>query len=347
MAKKFFYNKVYNTKRTIINAIIIGVCIIGIIVCFIVTSNFQGESHQQSSGEVSIKNEVTVETNEEFTKEIFFSKIDSNVNLDDIDLTFGLDYDITKVGSYTATLTINGEKYPVTLNVVDTLKPELSLKDLNVEEGKKYVAQDFVESCADNSKKECTISFYKDAMDEEGHAINYSNYTKPGKYEIKISATDESGNQIVKDATLIIGKVEVTPSEPEKEDPPVTTTCKYGNNVYDTNKYLIAIDITNNKCAVSLDLYKDGTTTKEINKLMETETTRIKKDVEALNLTGTLALNRKVTAVINTTGNGIVGYELKMTVTITNKNKSDKIVEYKVNKNGKRVFITNPHNLSK
>ena len=66
----------------------------------------------------------------------------------------------------------------------------------------------------------------------------------------------------------------------------------------------------------------------------------------ALNLTGTLALNRKVTAVINTSGSGIVGYELKMTVTITNNGKSETIAEYKVNNAGKRVFITNPYKLA-
>ena len=70
MAKKFFYNRVYNTKRTIINIIIIGVCIIGVIVCFIITSNFQGKSNKPK-GELSIKKEVTVEINEDFSKEIF------------------------------------------------------------------------------------------------------------------------------------------------------------------------------------------------------------------------------------------------------------------------------------
>ena len=44
MAKKFFYNRVYNTKRTIINLIIIGVCVIGVIICFVVTPNVDEES---------------------------------------------------------------------------------------------------------------------------------------------------------------------------------------------------------------------------------------------------------------------------------------------------------------
>ena len=87
--------------------------------------------------------------------------------------------------------------------------------------------------------------------------------------------------------------------------------------------------------------------TEEINKLMESESTRIKKDINKLNLSGKLTLNRKVTAVVNTAGDGIVGYELTLVVLTTNNNKNTTVVEYKVNQDGKRVFITNPYNISK
>jgi len=107
----------------------------------------------------------------------------------------------------------------------------------------------------------------------------------------------------------------------------------------------VAIDVTTNKCAVSLDLYKNASMTAEINKLMETESISIRKDVDALNLSGTLALNRKVTAVINSTGDGIVGYQLQMTVTSTKNNKTETVVDYKVDSDGKRVFSTNPYKL--
>lgn len=349
MAKKFFYNKVYNTKRTIINAIIIGVCIIGVIVCFIIVSNFEGESHSVKPGNLSIKNEVSVEVNEKFTNDIFFSKIE-NVDIEDIEVNFSLDYDISKVGKYDVTLIINEKNYSTVLNVIDTIMPELTLKNVEIEKNKTYSANDFVKSCSDNSKQDCNISFYKDGIDEEGKTIDYSKFTEKGTYQVKIAATDDSGNQTVKEATLTIGNSNNnnetgngnTGTGNETTTP---TTCKYGDNSYDKDNYLIAVDITTNKCAVSLDLYKNESMTKEINKLMDAETTSIKKDVEALNLTGTLALNRKVTAVINNSGSGIVGYELRMTVTITNKGKVETVAEYKVNSNGKRVFITNPYNL--
>ena len=343
MAKKFFYNRVYNTKRTIINIVIIGVCIIGIIVCFILTSNFQGENKKTPEGELSIKNEATVEVNEEYTNDIFFSKIE-NVDLSKIKIDYEEDYDIAKVGKYDVKITVDGKSYDSSINVVDTTKPELALKEYTIASGNKYSANDFVDTCKDNSNEKCNIAFYTEGVDEEGKSITYDAYSKAGTYAVKISATDSTGNQTVGETKLTITAKNTTTKPPVQEEPkPVN--CKYGNGDYDSENYLLAINITTNNCAVSLDLYKNATTTKEINQLMETETTRIKKDVEKLNLTGTLALNRKISAIVNKTGDGIVGYELKMTVTITNNGDSSVITEYKVDKDGKRVFIQNPHNL--
>ena len=330
MAKKFFYNKVYNTKRTIINAIIIGVCIIGIIICFVITSNFQGESHNNNTSNLSIKSEATVEINEEFSNEIFFSKIE-NVNLEDIEIKYPLNYDISKIGKYNVTIVINEKNYST------------------IAAGTAYSVNDFVEKCEDNSKIECNLSFYTDGLDEDGNSIDYSKYKDEGTYSIKISAIDEAGNKTIKETKLTIGNTENISGNENNSDNDANTsnnTCKYGDNTFDTKNYLLASDITSNNCAVSLSSYKDETMTKEINKMMDVETTKIKKDVEALNLTGTLALNRKVTAIINTSGNGIVGYELKMTVTITNNDSVETVAEYKVNSNGKRVFITNPYKLA-
>lgn len=337
MAKKFFHNRVYNTKRNIINAIIIGVCIIGVIICFIVVSSFEGEDHRQENGNISIKNETTIEINEAFTKDIFFSKVE-NVDLEKIEIKYF--EDITKIGRYEVIIVINDKDYTSILNVVDTKIPELTLKDVTIDKGKTYTPYDFVENCSDNSNSDCKISYY-DGQDEDGNVIDYSKYTEPGNYEIKISALDDAGNQTFKIAKLTIKSSNSTGNTP----PPKPVSCKYGNGTYDTNSYLLAVNVTTNNCAVSLDLYNDAAMTAKINKIMDTETTKIKKDVEALKLTGTLALNRKITAVTNTSGNGIVGYEIKMIVTINNKDKIENVVEYKVNSEGKRIFISNPYKL--
>lgn len=348
MAKKFFYNRVYNTKRTIINVVIIGACIIGVIICFIVTSNFQGENKNKNKDRNLNLTEARVEVNSTFTNEVFFSKIE-NVDVNDLKVTYPSNYDISKVGSYSVIIEIDGKKYNTTLIVEDTTKPVLKLKDVTINAGESYSASDFVESCEDNSKAECNIDFYKNSLDEDGNSIDYSKYTESGTYLIKIAAKDGSDNQEIQEAELIIkGKSSQIPDEPD--EPKV---CKYGNNEYDTNLYLLTYDITTNNCAVSLDKYKDPETAAEINKIMENEDKRIKREVDALRLqeiydveTAELALANNLRSIVNTTGDGIVGYELSIAVKLTNGNETITIVEYKLDKDGKRVFITNPYNLS-
>ena len=335
MAKKFFFDKVYNTKKTIINLIIIGVCIIGIIICFIITSNFQGENKNQ--GELNIKSDVTVEVNEEFSKEIFFSKIE-NVDLNKITITYPDNFNKALPGEYEITITVNKKDYSTKLIIVDTMRPELELQDLTIIAGSNYKATDFVKSCIDNSGQKCIIEFYQDGVDEDGKAIDYANYTKEGVYPIKISAKDESGNQNVLETNLTIQKKEVS------EKPPVTIpTCKYGNNVYDNTSNILALDVTSGGCAISLDFYNKNT---EIDKIMETETTRIIKDIQKLNLKGTPYVNREVSAITNLTGNGIVGFQLEITFKIENDNNSEIIAQYKLDINGKRIYSVNKYNLA-
>ncbi len=344
---KFFNTKVYNPKRTIINIVVIVVCIIGIVVCFILTRNFQGENQNEPQSNLSIKNEVTSEINEEFSKEIFFSRIE-NIKLDDIEVVYPDNFNIHVVGSYDVKIIVDKEEYTSTLKIVDTERPELTLKEVRISKNGTYSAKDFVSSCKDNSDKECTINFYS-GIDEEGNTVDYSTYKEDGTYSIKIEALDGEGNQTVGETKLIIGESTTTeepttptePTTPKVPEQPVN--CKYGNGEYDTEHYLVAVSVTSNGCAVSLDLYKNDAMTQEINKLLETETIRIQKDVDALNLKleGTKSLNRLRTAVVNKTGDGIVGYELKVTVTI----EGNVIADYKLDSNGKRAFISNPYNL--
>ena len=341
MAKnKFFYNRVYNVRRNIINAIIIGICIIGIIICFIVTSRFKGNNPSEPDSIINIKNEVTVEINDNISKDMFFSKLE-NIKLDEIEITYPVDNITSKTGKYDVKIKVNEKNYDSTLIVVDTEKPTLTLKNVTINENGNYSANDFVSKCTDNSGDKCIISFYEDAVDENGNKIKFTSYREKGTYNIKISAKDGSGNEIVKDATLSINKSgnssSSTPVKPE--------ACKYGNADYDTSKYVIAVSIASNNCAISLDLYKDAKMTEKINKLMETETIRIKKDVDALNLNGRFALNRQISTIFNNDGTGLVGYELSITINITSNNETSNVVTYKVNSEGKRIFSNNPYNL--
>ncbi len=338
---KFFNTRVYNSKRTIINIVVIAACIIGIIVCFVLTRNFQGENQNEPQSNLSIKSEVTSEINEEFSKEIFFSRIE-NIKLDDIEVVYPDDFNIHAVGSYDVKIVVNNEEYTSTLKIVDTERPELALKEVRINKNGSYTAKDFVSSCKDNSDTECIINFYN-GIDEEGNIVDYSTYKDNGTYTIKIEALDGEGNQTVSETKLIIGEQTTTeePGTPTTPEKPVN--CKYGNGEYDTNQYLVAVNVTSNNCAVSLDLYKVDAMSQEINKLLETETIRIQKDIDALNLKleGTKSLNRLRTAVVNKSGDGIVGYEIRFTITI----EENTIADYKLDSNGKRVFISNPYNL--
>lgn len=344
MAKKFFYNKVYNTKRTIINVVIIGACIIGIILCFVLTSNFQGENRSLTSGALYIKEYAESEINQEVSKEIFFRKIE-NVDLESVKIEYPEDFDNTKIGKYDVVAVIDGKEYKVELDIVDTTRPSVEVKDLTIHENSTYGPKDFISSCEDNSGEECKIEFYTGdgSINEEGEKVDYSKYKKIGTYVVKLLISDSSKNEVIKEVKLAIVKkgTKIT----EESNIYDNKECKYGTNEYDTEENLVAIDITSNGCAVNIDLYKDDTMTEEINKLMEAETTKIMKDMENVDVSGTPALNRTMSAIVNKTNNGIVGYELRMTVSITKNNKTEILVDYKVNSEGKRVFIKNPYNI--
>ena len=54
-------------------------------------------------------------------------------------------------------------------------------------------------------------------------------------------------------------------------------------------------------------------------------------------------INTDITTVLNTAGKGVVGYTLKVTVSIKNNNKEEVIEEYYVNLNGGREYIINKY----
>ncbi len=355
MAKKFFYNKVYNTKKTIINVIIIASCIIGVIICFVVVSNFEGESYEKNVT-YDLKAGVTIEVNENYSNEIFLSRIDNNIDLSKIKVKYPDNFDISKIGTYNLILNIDGDKenkdYNMPMTIVDTIKPELKVKELTIKVDEKYSPNDFVESCSDNSKHDCKIDFYDIGLDEEGNVIDYSNYNKEGEYSIKIVAKDDAENENIQETKLIIKKEDTGTTDPEPNDDPKPQECKYGNNEYDTDKYILTADITSNNCALSLDLYQEAVNLFEdtlsqqtFRKIIDTETIRIKKDVEALNLVGILRIEQHIGVILNKKGTGLVGYQLNLVITKENEGVIEEVTNYYLNHEGKRVFNNNPYNL--
>lgn len=328
MAKKFFYNKVYNPKKQIITYIIIGACVIGIVICFIITKNINNKNYT-----IELRDAVSVEINSALPEKASYFKQLSGISENKIKVNTKK-VDLSKLGEYDVNITINGNDYTVKVDVIDTTAPNLTLKDVSISTGSTYSFSDFVASCDDNSKEECNISYYDSATDQDGNVINYANYTEKGSYEIQIMAKDSTGNQTISKAKLNIDTPSTTQTTP--------TSCKYGNLEYDKNN-TIAYFVSDNGCALDLNLYHDDNVKKPIVTIADTETHKIQAEVNSLNnLNGTLTVNRNINAVLNNQAIGFVGYSLYIKVT-DGDNKT--VVSYYLDQDGNRVYDENPYSL--
>ena len=193
-----------------------------------------------------------------------------------------------------------------------------------------------MESCTDNSKEKCKVSFYNLSLSQTGQKIDYSKYTEDGTYVVQIVASDASGNSTSPQSVkLIIGSGE------SKNN----TVCEYGNDVYDSSTYLLAVNVTENGCALDLNVYDNETTVAPVNRIIENETAKLKKEFTKVNLgTQNIYLNSNIEPVLNTAGTGIVGYTLYMEVSIIDSNNQKEIIEsYNVDINGQRVYKINKY----
>lgn len=333
---KFFNQKVKkgrsktksnNNKVLLISIIaVVAVIIIGVLICV-----FFRDSHDDAI--VKIRDIIAIEVNNEnVDKNLFFEQLE-NVKEKDIKITYK-NVDFSEIGTYDVVIKIYGKKYNSKIQIVDTEVPELVIKDVKINLGESYKANDFVKSCQDNSNKECIIDFYDLSLDQNGEKIDYRNYTKEGSYEILIVASDASGNKTSPmKATLTIGKTsEVKP-----------ITCKYGNAEYDTTN-ILAVNVTKEGCALDLNLYNDENVLAPVNELIKSENEKIKKELSKINLgVKNIHVNSETATVLNTTGKGVVGYTLKFTVSIEKNNNEEVIEEYYININGGREFITNKY----
>jgi hypothetical protein len=98
----------------------------------------------------------------------------------------------TEVGTYQASFEYFNKVYPFTIEVVDTIKPKVQLKqvEFNIQVGKKIYAKDLIKEIKDLSKT--TVYFY----DEDTKTYSKSkSYTTPGSYIERIIVEDQHGNQ--------------------------------------------------------------------------------------------------------------------------------------------------------
>lgn len=331
---KFFNQKVKKSRQKFNPIMIIG-CIVGILlIIFIgVLISVSLTKNNHSDAVVTIRDDAAVEVNSEsIDKTLFFEEI-KNVKEDDIKVDYSK-VDFKKVGSYEVNITIYKKKYVAKLQVVDTESPVLKVKDVSISIGKSYKASDFVESCKDNSNKTCNIEFYDSGVNQDGQKIDYSTYSSEGTYTVQIIASDESGNKTSPvSATLNIGK-----------SAKLQTTCTYGNNEYDNINNIMAVDVTDNGCALDLNLYQNEEILAPVNTLIKSETEKIKKEFGKIKLdVKNIYINSSIGTIINTSGKGVVGYSVRITISIYNNDVNEVIEDYYININGSRNYLTNKY----
>ena len=116
---------------------------------------------------------------------------------------------LNNIGTYTIIVEFDNDSFERTINIKDTKAPILALKDkLEITEGDSYEIKDFIKSCSDSSGVDCILKY----VDKDDNEIEF-NETKPGKYAIKIIASDETGNKSKSQETeLIVSKVKTNNS---------------------------------------------------------------------------------------------------------------------------------------
>ena len=111
------------------------------------------------------------------------------------------------VGTYPITATTtDGQTGTCLVTVVDTVKPDLKVKNYEVYEGQTVSVENFVESATDLSG-EVTVKLLQEV-----------DTTKAGTYTVTVEATDHSGNVTTADAQLIVLKDTQAPTFSGLED---------------------------------------------------------------------------------------------------------------------------------
>lgn len=331
---KFFNQKVQKSKAGFTPNMVVGAVIgILVIIFFGVLISVSKNNKTPKNVTVTLRNDVAVEINNtEVDKTLFFEEI-TNVKESDIKVDYSK-VDFKKVGTYDVVITIYNKEYTTTLQVVDTEAPVLTLKDLYLTSGSTYKAQDFVESCTDNSKNECVVEFYGSSLDQDGQKIDYSKYTEDGSYTVQIIASDESGNKTTPmSATLNLGNG----ANLEK-------TCRYGNNEYDSENKIMAIDVTDNGCGLDLNLYQNEEILAPANQIIDDEIEKIKKEFAKIKLTvKNINFTSDIGTILNKTGRGVVGYSIRITISIDNNGTNEVIEDYYLKVDGSREYLVNKY----
>ena len=178
---------------------------------------------------------------------------------------------------------------------------------------------------------------------EEGNVITKpANPTRNG-YTFKQwtlnGQTYDFATPVTSEITLV---AEWAKNESKPSTKPSTPGCTYGNKNYNTNKYILSVYAnTNSNCATSKSEFqalRDGPLT---NNVIAKDFNRIKEGYAGQTIPYTYG--PEVEGVFNTSGNGLVGYQI--TVYIRKESNNTIVATYRLDTKGKRHFTLNTINL--
>lgn len=357
---KFFNGNVKTSKSTTIKIAIVAVCAILIIVILIALNNKKNPQRAN----LKLYNNLDVEINSEKPETMDFFSVFDNYDVNKVKVTYPDDFSTKVVGTYEVKITIEGKEYTTKVNVYDDKAPELEVKDFEIEAGKRYYVEDFVESCSDNSGEACTIEYYSDSKDQDGNAIDYSKYTEAGNYLIKIIAKDENGN-VTEPKSVNLKLTDASGNTPPPDpsiNPNPTVECKYGDLSYDEKIYTYPIAVIvgdeQNNCALNRDLWDNDDVQKPVVELYKRDLEKLKTDFNKIYETkypngAHTYIYQDFKAVLNKENKGLVGYAVYVKLYASEANLSiDKstaenlIAEYYLKADGSREYIQNPYNIN-
>ena len=109
--------------------------------------------------------------------------------------------------------------------------------------------------------------------------------------------------------------------------------------------FVLAVNVTENGCGLDLNVYQDEAKLKLVNSIVENEKAKLKKEFSTIKLNTTdIYLNSDIGPVLNMSGTGLVGYTLKITVSINKGTANEEVIEeYFVNLKGERQYTINKY----
>lgn len=344
---KYFKKKVNKNSSDVLKKsmlILAGVVVVIIIIILLVKAMGKPKINTPKE-ELQLKDKIELEVHSDIPEEKDFFEVYKNVEDSTITIDFN-DLNTDKVGEYEVFIknTKKGNTDTVKVFVLDTQPPELTVKDLVIEEDQAYTSTDFVENCKDNDG-DCFVEFSN--LEKDGA------YKEPGTYEIIITAFDNNDNEIAKKVTLTIN--------------PKPVKCKFGDKVIsdeDKDKPIALYVIDKEECAVDNRNIYDNDTQKLLEEMIANEL--LKEDLpEKIDA---YCKNKKIKCASETytfkipiysndekieeDDRGIIGYAIRIdkyfgeTYQEAHKHEEDHLkLSYYVKEDGTRQFIKNEFNI--